>query len=345
MRPYHAGLLGADTVVVLDETHLVPPFENLLAAIDSDAPHIRARDERVLAVVPSFKLMSLSATGRTRDGTVFRLDERSGDLDDQVVKQRLSAKKRLTIVDAPGEKVEDALVDQAWSLCDDGIAALRVLVFCDSREVARTVKGGIQKKAASNGIDVEEPKLFVGARRVKERMNVAEHLGTLGFIAGCDVTLQKPSILIVTSAGEVGVDLDADHMVCDIVAWEREVQRLGRVNRRGNAHTKVIVVRPPLRQEEKEALDKRDRNEALSEKERKLLDESEERSGAWCRLLEPFYALPSIEQGYDVSPGALRTLKMRAENDSSLQTKLDAATSSMPLYPALSRPLVEAWIT
>jgi len=29
-----------------------------------------------------------------------------------------------------------------------------------------------------------------------------------------------------TSAGEVGVDLDADHMVCDLVAWERMVQRL-----------------------------------------------------------------------------------------------------------------------
>jgi len=30
MRPYHAALLGADTMFVLDEAHLVPPFERML---------------------------------------------------------------------------------------------------------------------------------------------------------------------------------------------------------------------------------------------------------------------------------------------------------------------------
>jgi len=33
MRPYHAGLLGVDTLVALDEAHLVPSFEKLLEAI------------------------------------------------------------------------------------------------------------------------------------------------------------------------------------------------------------------------------------------------------------------------------------------------------------------------
>ena len=33
MRPYHAGFLGVDTLVLLDEAHLCPPFEALLHQI------------------------------------------------------------------------------------------------------------------------------------------------------------------------------------------------------------------------------------------------------------------------------------------------------------------------
>lgn len=338
MRPYHAGLLGADTVVVLDESHLVPPFEKLLASIDADTPGLRAREENERLTVPPFKLMSLSATGRARGGTVFRLDESRGDLDDQVVGQRLAARKSITIVDADGKKLEDALASHAWSFLDHGNDALRVLVFCDERDVAKKVKDGLEKQSSTVKIEIET-ELFVGARRVKERMNVAERLGALGFIAGTDHEPQKPSFLIATSAGEVGVDLDADHMVCDVVTWERMVQRLGRVNRRGRGQAKVIVIRPPLKQKEQEALEKQDQNQKLSEKEQKLIEDLER----WDRLVAPLRALPTVEGGLDGSPGALRDLKLRAEADSSLKKQIDDATSPMPLYPALSRALVDAW--
>ena len=33
MRPYHAGFLGVDTLVLLDEAHLCPPFERLLRQV------------------------------------------------------------------------------------------------------------------------------------------------------------------------------------------------------------------------------------------------------------------------------------------------------------------------
>ena len=39
--------------------------------------------------------------------------------------------------------------------------------------------------------------------------------------------------LVCTSAGEVGVDISADHLVCDLSTYESMAQRFGRVNRRG----------------------------------------------------------------------------------------------------------------
>ena len=51
--------------------------------------------------------------------------------------------------------------------------------------------------------------------------------------------------LVATSAGEVGVDLDADHMVCDLTTFDSMAQRLGRVNRRGGReNTQVDIIHP-----------------------------------------------------------------------------------------------------
>lgn len=108
MRPYHAGLLGADTLVVLDEAHLVPPFEKLLEAIEQGSNQFAARAETDRKLIPPFKLLSLSATGRERTGSPFRLEDCDIE-EDKVVKQRLIARKTIGIVPANEEKLEDTL--------------------------------------------------------------------------------------------------------------------------------------------------------------------------------------------------------------------------------------------
>jgi CRISPR-associated endonuclease/helicase Cas3 len=345
MRPYHAGLMGADTLVVLDEAHLVPPFEHLLRSVATE-PALRFSDERCRKCVPPFRLLALSATGRTRGDDLVGLTKE--DSKHEVVKRRLNAKKSLRIEALEGEtKLEDALVKHAWKVTDDGQKAVRVLVYSDSREVARKANEAVEKLAKGDKKAGKPTELFVGGRRVMEREGAKKWLESRGFIAGSTVERSGPVFLFATSAGEVGVDLDADHMVCDLVAWERMVQRLGRVNRRGNGKASVVVIvepKPEANKKEREALDKRGRNENLDEKERKRIEDYEKKVREWENRQKPIKRLPANGDGsYDASPGALRDLKTRAATDKTLQKILHDATTPEPLRPALTRPLVEAW--
>lgn len=259
MRPYHAGLLGADTLVVLDEAHLVPAFEDLLRQVEHSADSFGPKAPSLRGLVPGFGLLSLSATGRHADAATLALSD--DDRSDPIVRKRLGAKKTLTIADlgneADGKGINGAddaqgkrrdpgiagvLATKAWEVTARGSAKVRCLVFCNARKDATAVAAELRNLAKSATAPEPAIELFVGARRVKERTQARDTLARLGFLAGIAVNLERSVFLIATSAGEVGVDLDADHMVCDLVAWERMVQRLGRVNRRGDGNATVVVV-------------------------------------------------------------------------------------------------------
>lgn len=355
MRPYHAGLLGADTLLVLDEAHLVPPFEKLLEAIADGAGTFdqKARGER--AILPPFRLLSLSATGRN-DGAakrrVFRLLPEYRH--DEAVRERLEACKRLTIQvldDAP--QLVPNLVERAWSMGHEPPA--RVLVYCDRREDAVKVKGEIDKRLRKEN---REPvsELLIGGRRVFEREELSDWLEEHGFFGSTKGAPEQSTFLIATSAGEVGVDLDADHMVCDLVQWERMVQRLGRVNRRGRGAAQVEVIAAPHAGAKIDAW-----KERLARLRKPLdglrpvgvkdvepggqLHSSFATSGATPVLQAKEKQLQTTDddQRRDASPGAILDLTERAAQDQDLHDAIAAATTPMPLRPALTRPLVDAW--
>ena len=329
MRPYHAALLGVDTLVVLDESHLVPPFEKLIESIarrqgcgTGQYDGLGAGDADLEQIIPKLRLLSLSATGRTGEGA-FGLTE--GDLKaGTVTRKRLDAKKRLILHQTDdAAKLVDTLAAMAWEICDKGESAVRIIVFCDRRKDALDTRSAIRKLANkgknATAPDWIEPELFVGGRRVFEREQAAKTLKALGFIAGSIETVEKPTFLIATSAAEVGVDLDADHMVCDLVAWERMVQRLGRVNRRGDGDATIIVVEPPpsATNDEKAAFKKSPdartkKDEESIEKYRKKLKTERDK---WRPYREAVQFLPSDNSGFDASPGAIRQLKLDAAKE------------------------------
>lgn len=352
MRPYHAGLLGVDTLFVLDEAHLVPPFEMMLQTLVGDESRF-GPDRSLAELVPKLKLLSLSATGRGTTGVVWGLTE--ADLHDEshpsypIMKKRLEAIKRLSFRESDDSKpLAELLAEEAWSLAEQGTKAVRIIVFNNSRDVAGKAKAAIEKlaKGDKNGNTDSvtiETELFVGARRVYEREQVAEWLNAHGFLAGSENGPQLPTFLFATSAGEVGVDLDADHMVCDLVQWERMVQRLGRVNRRGNGDATIRVVYEVPQSDKKiqEAIDtpEADRSKA----QQKKVDDFTELRERVERFRRPLLALPKQESFHDASPGAISVLKKKANDDSQLESIIASATSPVPLRPALTRAVVDAW--
>lgn len=326
MRPYHAGLLGVDVLVALDEAHLVQPFHRLLSAIEArvraDKPSAEGLGPvsgRAKGALPEFRLIALSATG-LREATALGLSDE--DRVHPVVSQRLSAVKALEVLDPVDPKaLAQTLAERAFELAASGGRRRRCLVFVDRRDDAVKVCDALRRLDPSRrgrSISVE---LLVGARRVWERQKAHDWLVRSGFIAGTGAAPTQPTILVATSAGEVGVDLDADDMVCDVVAWERMVQRLGRVNRRGTGRGRILAV--PV--------------ELDSVKQRDHL----ERQNAVIDLLS---LLPKDEMGArHGSPAALVAVHERAVADEALRARVDAATTPAPLHPPLTRALVEAW--
>ena len=352
MRPYYAGFLGVDTLIILDEAHLCPPFEALITDIASHRDRKFGPvdpDANAEKASPPFRLMSLSATGRRPLATntsetskaVFRLQDE--DLHEPLVEQRIDACKRLRLAEIEGA-LPDELARCALALGYGNSCAhasddpgpeqstpaaspplpSRILVYCNSRKDAVEVKNAIDKaiKARkSPGIS----QLLVGERRNYERRDLEPWLEEQGFFGGTGVTPEAPVFLVATSAGEVGIDLDADHMVCDLVAYERMVQRLGRVNRRGGAgryaHIEVLAVPPSP--------------SGTDEAKKKAHQEAVRRFDAERKALA---ALPRGEDGrYDASPRAIMQLKARQPD------VVDCATTPAPLHPALTRPHLEAW--
>lgn len=224
MRPYHAGLLGADTLVVLDEAHLAPAFEDLLRQVERGVDSFGPKESSLRGLVPPFKLLSLSATGRQTDATTLTLSD--DDRSNPIVAKRLTAKKMLTIVELAsvteatdanesaasgnngieGEeskktkspKLAAVLAKQAWELTTQGSAPVRCLVFCNSRKDATAVAAEMRTLAKSAIAPEATIELFVGGRRVKERTQARDALARLGFLAGKAVSLERSAFLIAT---------------------------------------------------------------------------------------------------------------------------------------------------
>ena len=221
-RPMHAGLLGHDSIVMLDEAHLSPAMDAFLRAVEGIQGH------------PKFRTMTLSATG-AKASAAFSLSAK--DEENPEVRRRLHAVKtpQFHPVEKPAERI-DRICELAAAHRSGSVA-----VFVGTVEAAGKIADKLTKKLGADG--AERVALLTGTLRGKERAGLAAGAVWRRFHPDRDRDAGAPSVyLVMTSAGEVGVDLDADHAVMDLATLDSMIQRVGRVNRSGRVEAEVAVV-------------------------------------------------------------------------------------------------------
>ena len=181
----------------------------------------------------------------------------------------------------------------------------RIVVYVRSPEDAKKIADALVKNVGEDRVAV-----LTGTIRGYERDALAASALFDGFRARLNrLPPEQTHYLVATSAGEVGVDLNADDMVCDLTTLDSMIQRLGRVNRLGRSAAVVDVFE-------------------LTRKEEEPGDEDE-------RITATKDALRSLRQcddGYDASPQALRALAGRID-----------AFAKMPRIVSLTDILLDLW--
>ncbi len=304
-RPLHAGLLGQDVLLVHDEAHLEPAFQQLIGSI---------REEQSKRDLRPLRVMALTATTRSVDAA-FSLTK--ADLDDPAVTKRFRAEKWVAFSFTDGRNVGEEIASVALFHRDSGKAVL--IYVRELEQLGRTVEA-----LREAGVPRDAIQILTGTLRGLERDALSRSDPVFArFMAKSDPGLERRTgtvYLVCTSAGEVGIDMSADHLVCDLVPFDSMVQRLGRVNRFGQGTALVDVVEAPAGSSDPDLR----RTKPLE-----LLGRASERTGSLLRRL------PVGENGrHDASPAALAELPP--------DDRRDAFTPVPRILPA-SDLLFDAW--
>lgn len=236
-RPHQAALLGQNALLVHDEAHLEPAFQRLLDSIVAEQK--RCGESRPLRV------MKLSATNRNNEEAEHAADILRLTVEDEAnetVRQRIHATKQLRLTAIPDDKqIAEKLGDLALDRKESGRA---MLVFARSVEVVQKIETAIGKAKLAVVV-------LTGTMRGKERDELVNDARFLRFLPPSSRPESAPEpasgtvYLVATSAGEVGVNLSADELICDLSTFESMAQRFGRVNRFGKLTASTIDVVHP----------------------------------------------------------------------------------------------------
>jgi CRISPR-associated endonuclease/helicase Cas3 len=217
--PIHAGLLGRDTLIILDEAHCSRPFSQTMASVIdryqswADVPVGR----------PSRFIMMSGTVGDEPDFRLEDIGRRGKELE-----PRLTASKcaRLVPVKSPSgdrERLVERIVSEATALsahpCVVGVVVNRV---ADARTIFERIDLPPDRKL-----------LLTGRTRGLDRDRLLTSWRSRLRATKSRAALDESVVVVATQCIEVGANLDFDILVTECAALDSLRQRFGRLNRLG----------------------------------------------------------------------------------------------------------------
>lgn len=250
MKPVHAGLIGSDCLILLDEAHLAEPFRQTLDWVRT----YKGRNWRETDEAAPWGVALLSATPGEASKDAFSLSEE--DRSHPVLRRRLEASKPARLVTAAAPKAAEERADpadeQAITGKRDRAHRAELVIEQVERALAhfKAARSGAQNPAigvvlnrvararaafdrlkVAIGEDRADFLLLIGPARPVDRDELADRLAPIR--TGAERHLQKPLILVATQCIEAGVDIDLDALVSEAAPLDALRQRFGRLNRDG----------------------------------------------------------------------------------------------------------------
>lgn len=220
MLSVHAGLLGNDVLLLLDEVHLSQPFADTLDELD------RMRQRFAGSLPRRFHHTFLSATPGVSSEIPFHLTD-GEKRPDSALGKRLHAKKPVRFTDADDRSaLELTCVQEARAL----IKKHDVVAVIVNRVASASVIAHQLKEISDKDVDVA---LLTGRMRPLDRDDVLAGLRPR-IMTGRDRHAAIEKLIVVgTQCIEAGADFDFDALVTESASLDALRQRFGRVDRLG----------------------------------------------------------------------------------------------------------------
>ncbi|MBX9750130.1 MAG: type I-U CRISPR-associated helicase/endonuclease Cas3 [Roseococcus sp.] len=228
MKPVHAGLLGSDCLMLLDEAHLAAPFVQTLRRIATyrAPPWCEASPG-------AWGFVSLSAT-QNATGPRFALE--AADRTHPVLKARLETPKPARL---RGLSVQTGTTEHAIEFAKAAKAMLRP---GQGRVIAVVVNRVALARAVLEALTGAEADLLLLTGRIRALDRdalLAEHGSALMMGAARGA---RSLIIVATQTIEAGADFDFDALVTQAAPLDSLRQRFGRLNRAGRAIDAEAVI-------------------------------------------------------------------------------------------------------